>query len=64
MTVKTQIANEIENLSLKHLQEVMGFIEHLKFKQNQNINETMFFAESSLAKDWNTPEEDEAWANL
>lgn len=27
-------------------------------------SETMLLSESALAKDWNRPEEDEAWANL
>jgi len=29
-----------------------------------NIPETMLMSECSLAKVWNTPEEDEAWNNL
>ena len=55
MTIKTQIANEIETLPPSLLQEVLGFIEYLKFKQNKNIDETIFFAETSLTKDWSTP---------
>ena len=45
MTLKAQLANEIEALPPKYLQEIMGFIEYLKFRQNKNIAETMFFAE-------------------
>ena len=64
MTEKSQLAKEIENLPQKHLQEIARFIEYLKFRKSKNITESMFFAESSLAKDWSTPEEDEAWASL
>ena len=64
MTARTQLINEIETLPPKYLLEILGFIEYLKFKRAKNITETMFFAETSLAKDWNTPEEDEAWDSL
>lgn len=30
----------------------------------ENVNETALLSEFSLAKDWNTPEEDEAWMDL
>jgi hypothetical protein len=33
-------------------------------KQKKAIPETMLMSETSLAKDWNTTEEDKAWANL
>jgi len=29
-----------------------------------HIPETMLLSEAALAKEWNTPEEDEAWASL
>jgi len=29
-----------------------------------NVPETMLMSEKSLAKDWDTPEEDEAWKTL
>jgi hypothetical protein len=31
---------------------------------SKNVGETMLMSEKSLAKDWNTPDEDEAWKNL
>ena len=33
-------------------------------KNISNIPETMLLSEQALAKDWNTPEEDKAWADL
>ncbi len=31
---------------------------------DSDISETALLSEQSLAKDWNRPEEDEAWAHL
>ena len=64
MTVINQIINEIETLPLECFQEIMDFVGYLKLKQLKNIPETMILSEKSLSKDWDTPEEDEAWANL
>ena len=64
MTAINQIKHEIESLPAEYLQEVINFIGYLKLKANKNISETMILSEKSLAKDWDTPEEDEAWANL
>lgn len=64
MIAINQIVEEIETLPTEYLEQIMDFIEYLKMKQLKNIPETMIFSEKSLAKDWNTPEEDEAWANL
>jgi len=59
-----QIVREMEFLPSESLQEVADFINYLKFKKSKNIPETMLLSQNSLAKDWDTPEEDEAWANL
>ena len=56
-----QIVNEIELLPEEYLQEIADFINYLKSK---NIPETMVLSEKSLAEHWDTPEEDEAWADL
>ena len=39
-------------------------IESLKIKKINEIPETMLLSEKSLSVDWNTKEEDEAWADL
>ena len=64
MTGINQIINEIETLPSEYFQDIMEFIGYLKLKHLKSIPETMILFEKSLAKDWNTPEEDEAWANL
>jgi hypothetical protein len=44
--------------------EVLGFIEHLKTRPQRAIPGTMLLSESALSKDWDTEEEDNAWASL
>lgn len=34
------------------------------YENNVTSFDTMFLSESSLAEEWDTPEEDEAWADL
>ena len=64
MIAMNQLINEIESLPSECFQELMDFVEYLRMKQLKNIPETMILSEKSLAKDWDTPEEDEAWADL
>jgi len=64
MTGINQIINEIETLPSEYFQDIMDFVGYLKLKHLRSIPETMILSEKSLAKDWDTPEEDEAWANL
>jgi antitoxin component of MazEF toxin-antitoxin module len=33
-------------------------------KKKREISETLALSQKALARDWNTPEEDAAWANL
>ena len=64
MTEINQLISEIETLPAEYFQEIMNFVEYLKIKHSKSISETMILSETSLSKDWDTPEEDEAWANL
>ena len=64
MIAMNQIMNEIETLPSECFGEIMEFIGYLKLRHSGKISETMLLSEQSLEKDWNTPEEDEAWANL
>ena len=64
MIAINQIITEIESLPSEYFQEIMDFIESIRLKKLKNIPDTMILSEKSLAKDWDTPEEDEAWANL
>ena len=43
---------------------ITNFVGYLKLKHLKSISETMILSEKSLSKDWDTPEEDEAWADL
>ena len=59
-----RLVNEIETLPSEYIQEIIDFVDYLKLKRLKNVSETMIFSEKSLAKNWNTPEEDEAWVSL
>lgn len=61
--VINKLMQEIESLPSEYLQEIMDFVGYLKLKQLKKIPETMIISEESLAKDWDKPEEDEAWRN-
>ncbi|MCL1858635.1 MAG: DUF2281 domain-containing protein [Oscillospiraceae bacterium] len=64
MLERNQLIREVELIPAEYLPEISDFIGYLKSKKLKAIPETMLFSEKSLAKDWDTPEEDEAWANL
>ena len=66
MNSKEQIIQEIEYIPESILNEVIDFIQFLKHKHllSQEKLETALLSESSLQKDWLTPEEDEAWQHL
>ena len=68
MTKSSVLIQEIENLPSKYYGEVLNFVEYLRQKEHTESEEfpvsTMLLSEEALAKDWNTPEEDEAWASL
>jgi hypothetical protein len=58
------LLREIESLSSAHQVEIFDFVLFLRQKQRKPLPETMGLSEAALAKDWDTPEEDKAWANL
>ena len=64
MIAMNQLVNKIESLPPECLQELMDFVEYLRLKHLKSIPETMILSEKSLAEYWDTPEEDEAWADL
>ena len=64
MEVEDQIINELHHVPRQHYREILNFIRTVKKKPGVITNETAIASESSLAKDWQRPEEDEAWANL
>jgi hypothetical protein len=64
MIDKAVLFREIETLPASYLDEVLCFVEYVKRKQGRNPAETMMLSESTLAKDWDSPEENAAWAGL
>ena len=64
MVAKKNLLHEIETLPANHIDEVMNFVGYLKHRQLKHVPETMILSELVLSKDWDTPEEDEAWADL
>jgi len=64
MTNRAVLLREIETLPAHCVGEVVDFVEWIKHRNLSQIPETMLLSETVLSKDWNTPEEDEAWANL
>jgi len=64
MTTREILIEEIEKAPEPILQEVFHYIVYLKEKVEVDEFNGLLLSESALAKDWSTPEEDEAWKNL
>lgn len=64
MSTRELIETEIAKLPEPLQREVYDFIRFLKLKQEKKPFNGLLLSESALSKDWNTPEEDAAWANL
>jgi len=78
MTNRAVLLQEIETLPANCIGEVVDFVEWIKHRKLSQIPvspaeaqmgrgsppETMLLSETALSKDWDTPEEDEAWASL
>jgi hypothetical protein len=63
MSKRELISQELNNLPEQDLDQLLAFLRVLKETHADSEMPTLA-AESALAKDWLTPEEDEAWANL
>ena len=64
MTERAVLLQEIETLPPACIGEVIDFVAWIKQRKLSQIPETMLLSEAVLSKDWDTPEEDEAWTNL
>jgi len=72
ITEKGQIAIPKDIRGIKGFKEgskiaILAFDDRIELRPMNQINENMFPAlasEKSLAKDWNSKEDDEAWKNL
>jgi len=63
MSKRELIAHELDRLPEQDLDALLAFVRSLQEVHADAAVPTMA-AESALAKDWLTPEEDAAWANL
>jgi hypothetical protein len=63
MTTQELIRKEVENLPEDLQREVYDFARFLREKSDAGFN-GLLLSDSALRKDWETPEEDAAWANL
>jgi hypothetical protein len=64
MLSKETLHKEIDALPDEFAGEVLDFVNFLKEKHLKEQMETTLLSESSLRKDWLSPEEDEAWQDL
>jgi hypothetical protein len=64
MSTKDLLLREIEQVPEFLLTEVLDFLQFLKAKYLEENTQISILRESSLAKDWLKPEEDEAWQDL
>ncbi len=63
MSTRELIAKELEALPESLQREVYDFVRFLKVKSDDEGFNGLLASEATLG-DWNTPEEDAAWANL
>ena len=63
-----EIDSKLQTLSEDKLTAVYHFVSYLADADlemsDASVMETAFLSEKSLAGDWDTPEEDEAWSHL
>jgi hypothetical protein len=64
MTSQNTLLRELDTLPSRYMDEVLDFVAYLKQKHLASIPETALLSEAALSKDWDSPEEDEAWAGL
>ena len=60
-----RIKAQLWKLSPEKLEIISDFVSYLAERQQEvNSSEAMVASEPVLARDWNRPEEDDAWADL
>ena len=64
MSTRELIEKELDDLPESLQREVYDFARFLKLKADSETFNGFVASESVLARDWDTPEEDLAWANL
>lgn len=63
---KRKIDETLNKISDDYVSDILQYLNNLKSKQNltQADNSSMLLSEQSLAKEWLSKEEEEAWAHL
>ncbi len=63
---KAKVQKYLEQLPDKYLNELIEYLHFLQFKSTNKVSDksSMLLSEKSLAKEWLTNEEDEAWKDL
>jgi hypothetical protein len=64
MNTRELIERELSAMPESLQREVYDFARFLRHKNEDESFKGLLLSESALAKDWNTPEEDAAWASL
>ncbi|UBF27152.1 DUF2281 domain-containing protein [Kovacikia minuta CCNUW1] len=65
VSVREQLLREIEKTPDSTLKEVLDFLLFVRSRElHQEQLEISLLSEPSLAEEWLTPEEDEAWQHL
>ncbi|MBM3859012.1 MAG: DUF2281 domain-containing protein [Verrucomicrobia bacterium] len=64
MSTQEMIEKELQELPEAMRREVYDFARFLRLKKEEDAFDGLLLSESALRKEWNTPEEDAAWANL
>ena len=64
MSTRELIEQELDTLPEPLQREVYDFVRFLRMKSDGEAFNGLLASEAVLARDWDTPEEDAAWANL
>ena len=64
MSTTELIEKEVTRLPEPLRREVYDFARFLRLKREDESFNGLLLSETALARDWNTPEEDAAWASL
>ena len=64
MSTRELIVKEVNKLPEPLQREVYDFARFLRLKADEENFNGLLLSETALAKEWNTPEEDAAWASL
>lgn len=64
MSTRELINKEVEELPEPLQREVYDFARFLRQRSSDEPFDGLLLSESALRKDWDTPEDDAAWANL